>query len=161
MTKNIDFNQAFVSLSNSNIKPVYFLVGNDQFLQDYFINELESCLFKNQPIDKAVLMADDIGSKEVVNKLNESDLFSSKKLFILRNPNSLRGKTREEFIDYCLNPNTQHYLVIVYEEFGLKNKFLKTLGTNHGVISVSTPFENEMVKWVKKFFEQNGVRNIS
>ena len=92
MTKNIDFNQAFVSLSNSNIKPVYFLVGSDQFLQDYFINELESCLFKNQPIDKAVLMADDIGSKEVVNKLNESDLFSSKKLFILRNPNSLRGK---------------------------------------------------------------------
>jgi DNA polymerase III delta subunit len=82
-------------------------------------------------------------------------------LFILRNPNSLRGKTREEFIDYCLNPNTQHYLVIVYEEFGLKNKFLITLGTNHGVISVSTPFENEMVKWVKKFFEQNGVRNIS
>ena len=161
MTKNIDFNQAFVSLSNSNIKPVYFLVGSDQFLQDYFINELESCLFKNQPIDKAVLMADDIGSKEVVNKLNESDLFSSKKLFILRNPNSLRGKTREEFIDYCSNPNTQHYLVIVYEEFVLKNKFLKTLGTNHGVISVSTPFENEMVKWVKKFFEQNGVRNIS
>ena len=44
MTKNIDFNQAFVSLSNSNIKPVYFLVGSDQFLQDYFINELEITL---------------------------------------------------------------------------------------------------------------------
>ena len=159
--KNMNLNEAIFSFSNRNIRPVYLLIGNDQFLQDFFIKKLESHIFVEEAVNKNILLVDDIGSKDVINKLNEADLFSSKKLFILRNPNSLRGKTRDELLDYCLKPNLSHYLVIIHEDFSLKNKFLKSLSSSLGVISVSTPFENEMNKWVRLFLDENGVTSVS
>ena len=159
--KNMNLNEAIFSFSNRNIRPVYLLIGNDQFLQDFFIKKLESHIFVEEAVNKNILLVDDIGSKDVINKLNEADLFSSKKLFILRNPNSLRGKTRDELLYYCLKPNLSHYLVIIHEDFSLKNKFLKSLSSTLGVISVSTPFENEMDKWVRLFLDENGVTSVS
>ncbi len=159
--KNMNLNEAIFSFSNRNIRPVYLLIGNDQFLQDFFIKKLESHIFVEEAVNKNILLVDDIGSKEVINKLNEADLFSSKKIFILRNPNSLRGKTRDELLSYCLKPNLSHYLVIIHEDFSLKNKFLKSLSSSLGVISVSTPFENEMNKWVRLFLDENGVTSVS
>ena len=88
--KNINLNEAIFSFSSRNIRPVYLLIGNDQFLQDVFIKKLETHIFVEEAVNKNILLVDDIGSKDVINKLNEADLFSSKKLFILRNPNSLR-----------------------------------------------------------------------
>ena len=159
--KNMNLNEAIFSFSNRNIRPVYLLIGNDQFLQDFFIKKLESHIFVEEAVNKNILLVDDIGSKDVINKLNEADLFSSKKIFILRNPNSLRGKTRNELLSYCLKPNLSHYLVIIHEDFSLKNKFLKSLSSSLGVISVSTPFENEMNKWVRLFLDENGVTSVS
>ena len=159
--KNMNLNEAIFSFSNRNIRPVYLLIGNDQFLQDFFIKKLESHIFVEEAVNKNILLVDDIGSKDVINKLNEADLFSSKKIFILRNPNSLRGKTRDELLSYCLKPNLSHYLVIIHEDFSLKNKFLKSLSSSLGVISVSTPFENEMNKWVRLFLDENGVTSVS
>ena len=157
----MNLNEAIFSFSNRNIRPVYLLIGNDQFLQDFFIKKLESHIFVEEAVNKNILLVDDIGSKDVINKLNEADLFSSKKIFILRNPNSLRGKTRDELLSYCLKPNLSHYLVIIHEDFSLKNKFLKSLSSSLGVISVSTPFENEMNKWVRLFLDENGVTSVS
>ena len=157
----MNLNEAIFSFSKRNIRPVYLLIGNDQFLQDFFIKKLESHIFVEEAVNKNILLVDDIGSKDVINKLNEADLFSSKKIFILRNPNSLRGKTRDELLSYCLKPNLSHYLVIIHEDFSLKNKFLKSLSSSLGVISVSTPFENEMNKWVRLFLDENGVTSVS
>ena len=71
-----------------------------------------------------MLSVEEIGSKDVINKLNESDIFSSKQLFVLRNPNSLRGKTRDELVEYCSNPNSNNYLVLIQDEYGIKISLL-------------------------------------
>ena len=97
-------------------------MGDDQFLQSYFINQLETELSKVASIDKIILSVEEFGSKEIISKINESDLFSSRKIIILRSPNSLRGKTRDELLEYCSSPNSDKYLVLIQDEFSLKNK---------------------------------------
>ena len=48
-------------------------------------------------------------------------------LFILRNPNGIRGKLRDELIGYCRNTSDDNILVLIQDEFGAKNKMIKDL----------------------------------
>ena len=135
-------------------------MGDDQFLQSFFINQLETELTKVASIDKIILSVEEFGSKEIISKINDSDLFSSRKIIILRSPNSLRGKTRDELLEYCSSPNSDKYLVLIQDEFSLKNKFIKGLASNSTAVSTSTPFDNELKMWVTFFFKKNGFENI-
>ena len=154
------FNNSIQHLKNGEVDLIYFLMGDDQFLQKFFIDQLEISLKKIELTEKIVLSIDDLGSKEIINKINESDLFSSKKIIILRNPNLLRGKARDELLDYCSNPNSNNHLVITQDEFSLKNKFIKSLASYSSTVSTSTPFENELRLWIMYFFKENGYENV-
>ena len=106
------YNNAIQLIKDGNIEPLYFLIGEDQFLQKFFVDQLEIELSKIEVIDKIIMTVDELGSKEVINKINESDLFSSRKIIVLRNPNLLRGKTRDELLDYCSSPNINKFVVL-------------------------------------------------
>ena len=54
--KNMNLNEAIFSFSNRNIRPVYLLIGNDQFLQDFFIKKLESHIFVEEAVNKNILL---------------------------------------------------------------------------------------------------------
>ena len=154
------FNNSIQHLKNGEVDLIYFLMGDDQFLQKFFTDQLEISLKEIELTEKIVLSIDDLGSKEIINKINESDLFSSKKIIILRNPNLLRGKARDELLDYCSNPNSNNHLVITQDEFSLKNKFIKSLASCSSTVSTSTPFENELRLWIMYFFKENDYENV-
>jgi len=155
------FELAYKELTSGNHKPIYFLMGEDQFLHSFFINQLTNTLFNDEPINKTYLIPDDMGSKEIIDQLGSQDIFNSKKIFILMNPNGLRGKTRDEIIKLYENPPLNNILVISHNEYGAKNKFMESLAILSKPIICSTPFENEMIKWAKLFFSDNGISEVS
>jgi DNA polymerase III delta subunit len=155
------FNNSIQFLTKGELDSLYFLMGDDQFLHKFFIDQLEIALNKIERVEKIILSVDDLGSKELINKINESDLFSSIKLIIFRNPNLLRGKARDELMDYCINPNSNNYLVFIQDEFSLKNKLIKFIASYSNTVSTSTPFENELRPWISYFFKENGYDSIS
>ncbi len=159
--KTKQFDLAYNELKLGNHYQIYFLMGEDQFLHSYFINELANTLFNDEPISKTFLIPDDMGSKEIMDQLISQDLFNSKKIFILINPNGLKGKTRDEILKLYKNPPPNNFLVLSQNEFGAKNKFMESLATLSKPIICSTPFDNEMIKWAKLFFSNNGILEIS
>ncbi|MEA1882788.1 MAG: DNA polymerase III subunit delta [Candidatus Marinimicrobia bacterium] len=152
---------ALQSLEGYDLRSVYFLMGEDQYLQQLFVERLIKVLFKDDPIQKMVLIPDEMSSKDIMDHLTAADLFSAKKLFLLRNPNALKGKARDEFLDYCQRPTDGHTLVIMHDEYGAKNKLLESLIDIVNPISCSTPFENEMIQWANTFFKDNGINRVS
>ena len=97
------------NFSEGKVEPIYFLMGDDQYLQQFFIKKFQESIDQGNKIDKMMLSVEEIGSKDVINKLNESDIFSSNQLFILRNPNALRGKTRDELSLIHISEPTRPY----------------------------------------------------
>ena len=67
---------------------------------------------------------------------------------------------RDELIEYCRNPSEQNILILIQDSFGAKNKMMKDLTGIVEPISVAIPFENEMVKWARYFFKNNGLNNV-
>ena len=152
---------AIQAIGQGRINPIYYLMGEDQYLQQMFAEKVIQQLFQDDTVNKTVLIPDEMKSTEIIDHLTAADLFSSKKLFLLRNPNGLKGKARDEFIEYCERPIDGHTLIIMNEEYGAKNKFLESLVNLFNPISCSTPFESDMIQWAKFFFKENGINNVS
>tara|TARA_B100000029_G_scaffold446601_1_gene467857 strand:- start:133 stop:1143 length:1011 start_codon:yes stop_codon:yes gene_type:complete len=157
----IPFEEALSTLEATNsARKLYFLMGDDHFLQKFFVDKIYDKASGSNSVQKVFLIPDDISGKEIIDKLTTIDLFNTKNLFVLRNPNGLRGKVRDELIDYCQNPMAENILILVQDEYGAKNKMIQNLVSLINPISVSTPFHNKMGKWVKQFFRENGFNEI-
>ena len=75
-------------------------------------------------------------------------MFGTKKLFILKDPQQIKGKVVEELISYCQDPLKNHFLILINDNYMDKGSFSKNLQKYISNISVSTPFQNELFKKV-------------
>ena len=151
----INFKNAIRSVLNNNIMPIYFLQGHDHFLQNFFIDRLCNSLFANKKINKSFLTPNEMTGKEIIDSLLFSDLFSTKKLFIIRDPQQIKGKPANVLLDYCSNPISNHFLVLVNDNYMDKSSFTRSITKIVDAINVSTPFANDLRKWARFFFREN------
>ena len=78
--------EAIASLKKDMIYPIYSLKGGDHFLQNFFIERLSEEYFGSSKIEKILMLPDDMSGKEIVDRITTTDLFSTKKIFIIRDP---------------------------------------------------------------------------
>ena len=107
----------FLKLTQGDLNQVYFLQGDDYFLQDYFVKKLEKCVFEDDAVHRELLIPGDISQQEIIDRLNQADLFSSKKLFVIMNPQLIKNKPRDELLQFCSKPIPNHFLVIIWMIF--------------------------------------------
>ena len=103
-----NFKSALSQLKKGKIDNVYLLKGEDQFLQNFFIEKLYDAIFIKTKGTKEFLTLNEFSGKEIMDKLISSDLFGTKKLFILKDPQQIKGKVVEELISYCQDPLKNH-----------------------------------------------------
>jgi len=148
--------EALSDLKSSQPYPVYFLKGGDQFLQSFFIEKVSKSFFQDLKEDKTLMLPDDMKGKEIIDRLTTSDLFASKKLFILRHPQQLKGKSSEDLLSYCKSPMESHVLIMIHDDWLAKTKFLTHIEKLVPTIDVQTPFAGDMKKWANYFFNERG-----
>ena len=119
--------QAINNIDNGIIDPIYTLKGNDYYLQNLFLKKLSSTYFKNRIINRMLLLPDDMTGKEIVDSITNIDLFSSKKIFVLREPQKLKGKHSAELLNVFKNPNEEQIIVVINDDWLSKSTFLKKL----------------------------------
>ena len=150
-----DLKSVLLNIEKGHIDKVYFLKGEDQFLQNFFINKLYETLFFNCSGSKNYLTTNEFSGKEIIDTILSIDLFYTKKLFILKNPQKIKGKPLGELLDYCHNPIDNHFLVLINDDFISTDSFSKKIPTNIPRINTSTPFQSEFLKWARYFIKKN------
>ena len=96
--------QVFENLRNDILANSYYLKGNDQFLQEFFPKYVTDYIFGKQPVEKVFIISDEIDKKHKLDEILTSDLFSSKKVFILKNFQRLKLKQQNEILEYVTRP---------------------------------------------------------
>ena len=150
--------QVFENLRNDILANSYYLKGNDQFLQEFFPKYVTDYIFGKQPVEKVFIISDEIDKKHKLDEILTSDLFSSKKVFILKNFQRLKLKQQDEILEYVTRPLKNHLLFIINDDFFKKTNNLHKLEKLIGYVDTQTPLNYEINKWVKYFFKQNGVK---
>ncbi len=151
----IELKNAIRSVQNNNINSIYYLKGDDHFLQNFFIEKICNSIFSGTEINKSFLTPNEMSGKEIIDNLLFSDLFNAKKLFILRDPQQIKGKPIKDLLDYCSNPFSNHFLVLVNDNYMDKSSFTRSLIKIIDPINVSTPFPTDLYKWARFFFKEN------
>ena len=151
----IEIKNAIRMIQNNDALPVYYLKGNDQFLHNFFIEKLCDSIFAQNKIVKSLLTPNEMSGKEIIEQILFSDLFNTQKLFILRDPQQLKGKAVKDLLDYCSNPIPNHFLVLINDNFMDNSSFSKSVMKNIDPINVSTPFTRDLSKWARFFFKEN------
>tara|TARA_X000000368_G_scaffold75705_1_gene56097 strand:- start:5943 stop:6929 length:987 start_codon:yes stop_codon:yes gene_type:complete len=145
------------SVKNGNIDSIYFFLGDDYYLQNLLIREISKMIFNKIDENKTFLSPDDMKSEEIIDRITQSDLFSTKKFLILRNPGNLKNKARSDFISYCKNPMLSNYLIIIEDDFSDRKSITKELKKINNTVSVQTPFPNEIRKWTKFMLSEKNI----
>jgi DNA polymerase III delta subunit len=151
----IKIKDILTELKKDVVRPLYYIKGPDYFLQNFFINYLTNTIFKDSNVDKIILLPDEMNGSEIIHRLTSQDLFSAKKLFILRSPQKIKGKANSELVNFCKNPVLNHVLVLISDDWS-SSATLKKIEKFIDPIDTQTPFENEIKKWARYLFKNNG-----
>ena len=147
-------------INNDNIENTYYLIGEDHFLQNFFIKKIKKSIPQNNSMEKLFFIGGFDPSESIIQSLYATDIFQSKKLIILRNPNGLKGKSREELLNYVQKPIKENILILTQDEYSIKNKLINTLSSLLNPISTQTPFYNDFIIWARIFIKSYDLRLV-
>ena len=147
-------------INNDNFDSIYYLIGEDHFLQNFFIKKIKKSIPQNNSMEKLFFIGGFDPSESIIQSLYATDIFQSKKLIILRNPNGLKGKSREELLNYVQKPIKENILILTQDEYSIKNKLINTLLSLLNPISTQTPFYSDFKTWARIFIKSYDLRLI-
>ena len=145
---------ALKSISLETTHPVFLLKGDDHFLQEFFIKRVSKIFFNDSSYTKTLMLPDDMSGKEIIEKLTITDLFESKKLFIIRDPQKIVGKSSADLFEICKNPNSGHLIFLIIDNWYTKTAFTSKIESFLEPIDTQSPFEKDMIKWAKYLFSK-------
>ena len=147
--KNITTGQAIRRIRAGEIAPVYTLCGGEPFLEDYFISELKTSFFRETG-SKLHFSLDQDSPDLLFGELSSISLFEEKRIIIVREIKKLRTEGgRKELIQYIEFPTNNTVLVLISEEYDMKNSFLRQISDLSEFMDFRPPFKDEMKKWVR------------
>ena len=147
-------------INNDNFDNIYYLIGEDHFLQNFFIKKIKKSIPQNNSMEKLFFIGGFDPSESIIQSLYATDIFQSKKLIILRNPNGLKGKSREELLNYVQKPIKENILILTQDEYSIKNKLINTLSSLLNPISTQTPFYSDFIIWARIFIKSYDLRLV-
>ena len=147
--KKITAGQIIRRIRAGEIAPIYTLYGGDPFLEDYFISELRIGFLKEGGTKLHFSMDQD--SPDILfEELSSISMFEENRVIVVREIKKLRSdKGRKKLIKYIKSSINSTVLVLISEEYDMKNSFLKQICALSEFMDFRTPFENEMKKWVR------------
>ena len=142
------------------ISQVYAIYGGEYFFEDYLIKEISKAFFSNKVVKKNFYM--DLDSEEgLFRELSAISLFEEKSLIVVREIKKMVSKqSRQELLNYIQSPNNNNILLIIENEYDLKNSFLKKIADNSQLVDSRTPFKSKIKEWVLSFITNKKI-NIS
>ena len=147
--KNPSVGQIIRRIRSYKITPVYALYGGDSFLEDYFISELSGSFLESNGV-KIHFSLDQDSEEKLFEELSAISMFEEKRIIIIREIKKLRSKKgRKELIQYIQSPNINIVLLVISNDFDLRNSYLKKIADHSELLDLRTPFRNEMQKWLR------------
>jgi DNA polymerase-3 subunit delta len=147
MAKDVTIGQIIRRIQSNEISPAYSLFGNEPFLQDFFIQELDKG-FSDETGSKKYITLDDDKETDFLAELSAYSLFNERQLLIVRQIKKLTKGGKDELLEYLKSPNPSTCLVLISEEYDDRKALQKSLKAETIFVDVRVPFANKIKEWV-------------
>jgi DNA polymerase-3 subunit delta len=142
-----------------NIKPIYFLMGEEPYYIDKLTEYIEQNVLQEHERDfnQTILYGRDVTIEDVVGNAKRYPMMADRQVVVVREAQEL-SRTIDKLESYVENPQETTVLVFAYKYKTLdkRKKVTKLLG-KHGVVFESKKmYENQVGTWISRVLQGKG-----
>ncbi len=147
-------NEFFKALKNGELSPVYFFMGEEQYVLKSALKQLENTVVSPdlREVNLTVLSGGATGA-EICAACETFPFISEKRMVVLEESTFLatQGKSdgEELFLEYLKNPSESTVLVVCSASPDKRKRVYKAL-LNHTVVEFDALSDTELQKWIEK-----------
>ncbi|WP_396209657.1 DNA polymerase III subunit delta [Flavobacterium sp.] len=142
-----------------NLKPIYFLMGEEPYYIDKLTDFIEQNVLEEQDRDfnQSILYGRDVTIEDVIGTAKRYPMMADRQVVIVREAQEL-SRTIDKLEAYAENPQITTVLVFAYKYKTLdKRKKITKLLDKVGVVYESKKlYENQVGEWIKRILESQG-----
>lgn len=136
-----------------NIKPIYFLMGEESYYIDKLSDFIEDTILTEEEkgFNQTVLYGRDVTIEDVVSTAKRYPMMADRQVVIVKEAQEL-SRTIDKLESYAENPMPTTVLVFAYKYKTLdkRKKVTKTLAKNGLVYESKKLYENQVGEWIKR-----------
>lgn len=148
-----DVKQLITDIKNGNLKPIYFLMGEEPYYIDKISEYIENQVLAEyeKGFNQMVLYGRDITIDEIVSNAKRYPMMAERQVIIVKEAQDL-SRTIEKLAAYAENfqPTTVLVINYKYKKIDKRKALYKTLKKT-GIVYESKPlYENQVADWIRR-----------
>jgi DNA polymerase-3 subunit delta len=141
-------------IKKGDIKPIYFLMGEESYYIDKIANFIENNILseEEQGFNQMTIYGRDASIAEIVSNAKRFPMMAERQVIIVKEAQDL-SRTIENLVSYVENPQPTTVLVICYKykKLDARKKLAKTIKKMNFVLYESKKlYENQVADWIRK-----------
>jgi len=145
--------QIVVDIKKGNIKPIYFLMGEEAYYIDKIAEYIEANVLaeEEKSFNQMVLYGRDVTIDDIVSNAKRYPMMAERQVVIVKEAQDL-SRTIDKLVSYIENPQPTTVLVICYKYKKIaKNKKIYKATAKNGVMYESKKlYENQVADWIRR-----------
>jgi len=144
-------NQKFYQdLQAKNIKPVYFLFGDEPYLLNQCVNLFKTAVLTESTMDfnYSLFYAGDAEVTNIKEAVETLPVFTSHRLVIVKNAQDFKDSELQELESVITNQVESTVLVLFSDKIDKRKKTIKTLLDHTVSVEFKKPYPNQFPQWI-------------
>lgn len=146
-------------IKNGNIKPLYFLFGEEPYYIDAIASYIEKNVLQEEEkgFNQMVLYGNDVTVDDIVSNAKRYPMMAERQVIIVKEAQHL-SKTIEQLTGYAANPQPTTILVVCfkYKKLDKRKKLYKTVKEKGIIFESKKLYEDRVPDWIRKHLQAKG-----
>jgi len=151
--------QIVTDIRNGNIRPIYFLYGEEAYYIDAIAGYIEKNILSEEEkgFNQMVLYGRDVTIDEIVSNAKRYPMMSERQVVVVKEAQHL-SRTIEQLADYAKNPQMTTVLVICYKykKLDKRKQLYKEIRKSGVLLESKKLYENQVSDWIRKSLQGRG-----
>ncbi len=148
-----EINQIVSDIKSGNIKPIYFLMGEEPYYIDKISDYIEENVLDEaeKGFNQIVMYGRDVSVEEIVASAKRFPMMAERQVLIVKEAQDL-SRTIEKLTSYAenLQPSTVLVLNYKYKKLDKRKKLYKAVSKNGLIFESKLLYENQVSDWIRR-----------
>lgn len=145
--------QLVTDIKNKNIKPIYFLMGEEPYYIDKISDFIENSILTQEErgFNQMTLYGRDVTIEDIISNAKRYPMMAEYQVVIVKEAQDL-SRTIEKLASYAKNPQPTTILVVnyKYKKIDKRKTLYKTIKKAGVIYESKTLYENQVADWIRR-----------
>jgi DNA polymerase-3 subunit delta len=152
-------NQIVSDIKEGNIKPIYFLMGEEPYYIDKIAEYIEKNVLAEEEkgFNQMVLYGRDVSIEDIVSNAKRFPMMAERQVVIIKEAQDL-SRTIENLLSYIENPQPTTILVVCYKykKLDKRKKLHKAIDKTGLIFESKKLYDNQVGDWIRRVLSGKG-----